>query len=141
MSGDLDPSRAGQRRDAVADGVLDQRLQQQARHLGCQGFVVDGVVDRQAVAEPDALDVEIAFDQVDLFVQRHERLAAGVEGEAQQIAQTGEHGACRGGVLLDEGRDGVQRVEQEVGLQLPAQRRQLSLGQALLEASRDSRNA
>ena len=52
--GDRDASGAGERRNAVLDGVLHDRLQKKRRHQNstCGIFDVEG--DRQARAEPDA---------------------------------------------------------------------------------------
>ena len=51
--------------------VLRQRLQEKARHERVQGVRVHVEVDRQALAEPHARDVEIVLQQLELLAQRH----------------------------------------------------------------------
>ena len=57
----------GRRLDAMADGVLDQRLQQERRHARRSGLGVELPVHVQAAAEADLLDVEVALREVDLL--------------------------------------------------------------------------
>ncbi len=58
----------------------------------------------------------------------------GVEGHAQQLADAGEHADGAGGVLLaHEDGDGVERVEEEVRVELGAQGFELRMGQARFE--------
>jgi len=62
-------------------------------------------------------------------VQRHFLLVRGIEREPQQFTQTGQHPVRGFHVLEHEGRDGVQRVEQEMWVELHPQRMHLSAHQ------------
>jgi hypothetical protein len=55
-------------------------------------------------------------------LERRCRLA---QRASQQIPERDHHSACRRRVLADQGGDGVERIEQEVRVQLHAQRVEL----------------
>ena len=102
-------------------------------HLGVEGLGVDLQGDGEAVAEARPLDLEIAVEEAQLLLQAHLLRPHALEGVAQQVAQKGQHAVGRPQVLVHEGRDGVQGVEEEVGMQLQAQDLELRLGEARLE--------
>ena len=60
----------GQRLDAVADRVLEQRLQQQARHERTRRQRVDLPAHAQPVAEPQLLDALVGARNFDFLAQR-----------------------------------------------------------------------
>ena len=64
---DADGAAVVGRLDAVADRVLDQRLQQQRRHARGRGRGLQVPGDLQALAEADLLDREIAARELDLL--------------------------------------------------------------------------
>ena len=78
-------------RDAVADGVLDERLQQQVRHQRVERLGIDLDRDAQPAAEPRLLDLEVLLQDVELVLERHLLRARRVERHAQQIAQLIDH--------------------------------------------------
>ena len=89
----------------------------------------------QPLFEPLALDVEVVLHQLELAAERGE-LAVRAQHAAQQRGQPHQrlHGARRR--RLDQVADGGQRVEQEVRIDLRAQRRELGLrGQAFCISS------
>ena len=59
-----------------------------------------------------------------------------VERQAQQVAQPRQHGVGGLDVAVHQRRDGVERVEQEVRVQLALQRLQLRFGEPRLELRR-----
>ena len=81
---DVDVPGAGLARDAVLDGVLDQRLQQQRRHEHVVGFRLHVVADDETVGEAGAFDLEVLAEEVELVLQRDLRLAETLERQAQQ---------------------------------------------------------
>jgi hypothetical protein len=68
--GDTDGAAFAHRRQPVADGIFQQRLQQQGR----QGFTSAGIAARerhaQAIAESNLFDTEIVARELQLVVQR-----------------------------------------------------------------------
>ena len=66
----------------MADGVLDQGLQNEVRH-GCVEDVAVGV-DRhgQPVSEPDLLDSQIGPDEIELLLERYFLLRHAIEHAA-----------------------------------------------------------
>ena len=66
----------------MADAVLDDRLQEHARHQPVQSFRVDFFDEPQFLAEAHHLDAHVVVDERQLFPQRRE-----VVGLAQQPPQ------------------------------------------------------
>src|SRR5690606_21333124 len=87
-----------------------------------------GALDGQLVPEPDLLDGEVVVHEADLVGEGDERARAGVEGVPEDARQPldGALGLAR--LLLDERGDGVERVEEEVRVDLRAERDELRLG-------------
>ena len=129
-SGDLHPPWLDARRDAMADGVLHQRLQDQMGHACIQRLWRDVHHDRQPVLQARLLDLEVGLEKGELLAQRHLLRLLVLEGGAQEVAEAGDHSP--GGLRFggDERRDRVQRVEEEVRLQLHLERLQPRLGEA-----------
>ena len=74
----------------------------------------------KAVAEANALDVEIAADERRFGVHRDARLRSGAQAVAEEIRQLEAHPAGAGGIVRDQRSDGVEAVEQKVGIDLRA---------------------
>lgn len=130
---DRDLATRGRRLDAVVYRVLDQRLQQQLRHLRLHWQPVQVPYDAQAVAEALALDAQIAARELQLLGQgRHRR---GIrQGGAEQVREVLHDLFRELGIDPGQAGDGVHAVEQEVrpdaGLQCLQTR--LRLGQLVL---------
>ena len=60
-----------------------------------------------------------------------------VERGPQQVAEPGDHAVGQLHILMDQRRNGVERVEQEMRMQLHLQDLQLCLGQFRLQLRRD----
>ena len=134
---DRDPPAPGALRAAVADRVLDQRLEQHRRHQRVAGARVD--VDRhlQPVAEarlhrapgrrraPRADGERYLLGLIPL---------RGPQRGPKQLGQAVDHLVRRRRVVVHGGRDGVQGVEQEVRLELEAEAAQLGAGEVRLQA-------
>ena len=76
---------------------------------------------------------QVAASELELAPQRHLGGVALIERVAEQLGEARDHALGGGRVVGDQRRDGVQRVEQEVRLQLLAQRVELRLGEMALE--------
>ena len=87
----------------------------------------------ETVAEARLLDLEVLGQEVELLLERHFLHADASQREAQQVAEPRQHRVGGVDVAVHQRRDGVQRVEQEMRLQLPLQRLQLRLDQPRLE--------
>ena len=116
------------RGDRVLERVLQQRLQQQARHQRLERGLLDGVFQAQPLAEAQPLGAQVQVERLELLAQGHLLHRILVERVAQEFRQARDR-VVRHAVLVveDEGRDGVQGVEQEVRVQLVAQHLQLRL--------------
>src|SRR5450755_1497979 len=80
-----DPGSA-RRLDSVINGVFQQRLQHQWRHLRISRHVVDVPFDGQAIAETQFLQLEVLPAQLDLVGKRR-KLAVVAHENAEQIRQ------------------------------------------------------
>jgi hypothetical protein len=75
--------------DAMADGVLDERLKNQRGNQRV-GDVGRGLHrDRKPVAEPDLFDVEVAPEQIELVAQRHLVGVGVIEAGAEEGRSSG----------------------------------------------------
>ena len=128
-------------RDAVPDGVLDQRLQDHAGNEHVQGLRIDLLADLQLVTpEPDHFDVEVVIDKIEFLLQGRRALVVITDGDdtfsradindAIDIAQrtettifaistkAGLSGAVPGveaGTTKDRGDKGLDRLCEETG--------------------------
>ena len=126
-------------RDAVLDRVLDERLQQQVRHQRVERVGLDVEADDEAIGEARLLDLEVLCEEVELGLERDFLLAELLERQAQQVAQPHQRPVGGLDVAVHQRRDRVQRVEQEVRVQLLLQRLELRLDQPGLELRRAQR--
>src|SRR5262245_37248548 len=118
LSHDVDASPSGARGDAVAHGVLHQGLKDQVRNHQVEGAGCDGATDFEAVAEPDLLDLEVFIEVLHLTPYGDLLHAGAVQREPQEIAEARNHTVGAFHITIHERRDGVQRIEEEVRLQL-----------------------
>ena len=110
--------------DAVAHGVFHQWLQDQGRHLGLRGVVVQLPAHGDALSKAELLDAEVAPRQFDLFGQGGAHRGRG-QRLAEQLGQVFQHGFGALRVDLHQRDRRVERVEQEVRADA-----RLQLGQA-----------
>src|SRR5579864_3911197 len=80
---DRDAPPADLARQAVLDRVLDERLQEHARHDHVEGVGSDLFLDPQLRSEPDDFNVEVLVDRLQLFAQRDEVIRAAHEAPEQ----------------------------------------------------------
>jgi hypothetical protein len=107
----------------VADRVLHQQLQHERRHARRAQRVGHVEVHRQPL-EAQHLDLQVRVDEPELVLQR--RLLAARDGErgAEEGGECRDRGVGLRRVGVDEARDRVQRVEQEVRVELEPERLQ-----------------
>jgi hypothetical protein len=106
-----------------------ERLKEEGRHEPGDRHRVDAADDAQPLAEAGFLDGEITVEQLDLAGERN-LVVLIFERGAEQVAEVADEFVGRIGVAVDEGRDGVEGVEEEVRLQLQAERIEAGLGEA-----------
>ena len=83
----------------------------------------------QAFFEPHPLNIEIELQGLDLLCQCHLTAGLSDEGMAQEARQAGEHRIGRLGLFQQhQCADRIERIEQEVRVELVAQHRQLCGG-------------
>src|ERR1700693_3627872 len=120
---DADASRARVRR--VLDGVLHQRLEHEARDIGRARGLVRVDLDPDSVVEAHALDLEVLLEDRQVLLKRYELPRLGEEARTEQVRDPQDHALGAAGLAADERQERVQGVEQEVGLQLRLERREL----------------
>lgn len=90
----------------------------------------------QAGAEAESLDLQVEFEEAD-FVAEGDDGAGGLgQGEAKEFAERDEHFLGGARILAQEGGDGVEGVEEEVGLQLGLQGVEPRLGEMGFQGQR-----
>jgi len=120
--------------DAVEDGVLHQRLEQQIGNTGLRRYPGP---DRQPVGKPHLLDVDVALQKIHLLPYRHLLHPAVVERDAEQRAELGqERHRLVVALLPHQHRDGVHGVEQKMRMQLLLERLEFGLHQTRLQLHR-----
>ena len=111
------------RREPVLDGIFDDRLQQHAGNESFERLLVDFLEDLQLVAaEANHFDVEIVVDELELLAQRHERFVL-AQQPPQNIRKLQHHAAGHVRIEADQRRDGIERIEQKMRIDLAGQAR------------------
>ena len=138
---DADAPALGPRRHPVHDAVLDQRLQAERRDLVLQRGRVDLPADVEPGAEAQAFQGEVVAHELHLVGQGHAvgGAALAVEHVAQHAREAQERGLGRARVLAGQRDERVEGVEQEVRIELAADRRQLGARQRRLGLGRRQR--
>src|ERR1700678_510232 len=114
---------------AVLDGVLNKRLQQQARDLHCQQLIGNVDAHSQTVAEPDLLDVDVALQVLHFLLQRDLCAVRIIRGATQELDQSHDHADCRfAALVVYETGDRVEGVEHEMRVHLASERSKLRSG-------------
>ena len=116
-------------REAVAHGVLDERLHREVGHGDRQHLGRDEQGDLEPLAEAGLLEHEVALDVAQLLGQRGER-AARAQRVAGEVGEVDEQLAGPVGVGAHERGDRGEAVVDEVRADLGAQRPQLGLHDA-----------
>src|SRR5262245_749287 len=98
----------------MLDRVLHERLEDQSRNLGVERVGIDVVIDREPVLKSRLFDLEILLEELEFLVKRNARGARTRERNPKKIAQATDHSVRRLGLGVDQGRDSVERVEQEM---------------------------
>ena len=92
------------RRRAVLDGVLDERLHDHRRHSGAARAVLDAHVGLEPLAEPSPLDLEVRAHEIQLVVE-HRPLAFGAaQRVAEDVGQLLNRAVRDGRVAMDQAR-------------------------------------
>jgi protein TonB len=77
-------------RHAMTHGVLEQRLQQEARHKRIESARLEGDFGLQPIAEPGALDLQVPLDDAHFVAQGNE-LRALAKNVAEQVGEREQH--------------------------------------------------
>src|SRR5260221_1928033 len=120
----------------MADGVLDNRLEEKTRDNRVQSIRRDIHLHRQPVAEANLFNVQIMLKKLQLFFERHLLDAFLIQSQTEQNAQSGQHSVSRLCVVMSERRDAVQRVKKEMRLELGLSGLELNASQAALQSGR-----
>src|SRR5690606_8946062 len=108
----------------------------QVRHEGAENVWIDLFDDFESVLEAYALDLEVVPYEAELFFKGHLLPVGSFEGAPEQGAQPRDDVLVTFGLFVGERADGVQRIEEEVVVDLPPERRQAGVGKLGLEARR-----
>ena len=121
------------RREAVLDGIFDNGLQQHAGDKGIQRVFVDFLENLQFVgAEAGHFDIQVIVDEVEFVAQRAQKFHACAAGGARILDNLITTTARHVGIVTNQRRNRVQRVEQEMRIDLAGKRIHARLQQQLL---------
>ena len=95
-----------------------------------------GPGDAHPLAKPDLLDLHVCFDEVQLLTERHDLVAGVVEREPEELPEAGDHQVRRPRIGVHQLGRGIQRVEEEMRLELHLEHLQLRLREPGLELGR-----
>jgi hypothetical protein len=109
----------------VANGILDERLQQETGHHHAEQIIVCAHADLEASFEARQFNRDEVVEERELLAECHDRLGGVAERRAQQIAQLRHQPSRHLRVRFGQRADRVERVEEEVRMQLRAQALQL----------------
>ena len=114
-------------RDAMLEGVFNERDEQQRCHLCvcAPTFNVEGNV--YGIGQPDFHQRHIVLQELHLLVERNRRLLVLIEHVAQHLRQVLNGCLCPLAVEGRQGVDVVERIQQEVRVNLVAQVLQFSV--------------
>ena len=121
--GDEHATRRAARRQPMADRVLHQQLQHERRNTRRAQRVRHVEIHRQPL-EAQHLDLQVCIDEPELVLQRRLLTARDGERGAEERGECRDRGVGLRRVGVHEARDRVQRVEQEVRVQLKPERLQ-----------------
>jgi len=119
--------------DAVADGVFDERLEDEIGDLGVERGGVDFHADIEAIAETDLFNAEVTFQKSDLGAEGGEGRAGLRHGHAEKLGELDEHAVGGIDVGIHERRDAVEGVEEEVGFELAEEGLEAGFGEVFFE--------
>src|SRR5262249_6760883 len=117
------------RRDPVADGVLDERLERERRHRLLQRGLVDIPRYAETLAEAVRLELEVRLHELPLVPQRGpvDSIAMDADRVVEKVAELLDRGFRQGGIAAHQAEHGVERVEEEMRIELSPQGGQLRL--------------
>src|SRR5689334_17103933 len=111
------------------DGILDNGLKNHARNQAVKRPGVDIFLKFELLTESDHLDPEIVIYKRNLLAQRRNILGF-AQKSSQDLGEPVNQRPRAIGIEPDQGRNRVQRVEQEMWIDLICQCNQASLSQA-----------
>src|ERR1700730_9073086 len=120
--------------ESVLEAIFDDGLEKHAGDESFERVFLELLDDLEVVAaEAGDFDVQIVIDEFQLFVQWDEGLVL-AQQPPQNVAQLQDHAARGVRVKTNQRGNGVQRVEQEMGIDLTGESIHAGLQQQLLVA-------
>ena len=127
----LDAAAFGTFEDAVDDGVLDERLEEERRDLDFRElFLWEIIGDGEAVAEAGALEFGVALDDVQLFGER-DKFRRVVQAVAEIVREVADELSCIFRIASHIVADGIQRIVEEVRIDLRLKSADLGFGEKI----------
>ena len=114
-------------RNRVAHGVLNERLEDEVRNHEVKHVGIHRDFYSQPVFKPRLLDLKIALKKIQFFAQGDFLDTDIVQRITKKVAEPGKDSIGGVDVPVHQGGDGVERVEEEMGMKLHLERLKLSL--------------
>ena len=111
----------------MLEGVLDQRDEYHGSHGQVVALDIGSIADVDRLRQPDTHQLDVVADESHFLFQRHDGLLGVVECMAQHLRQLLNGLLCLGSVEGRQCIDIVERVQQEMWINLTAQIAQLGV--------------
>lgn len=125
--GGFDPNRrrAAPPRDTVADGIFHERLKNHGWNQRIAAVIADLLTHGQPISETELLDLEVTTQKFELLLQGDFADVSSFQRQPEELAESRNHPAGPFRVLGDQHHDAIERVKQEMRLQLHLENLQL----------------
>ena len=98
-------------RDAVPDGILRQRLEAKSGNCAVEHARIDSQIEPEPLSEAPLLDADVVLQQLNLTPQRDLLDVQFVQRSTKQFAQTNEDVLSPVGIVVDQRRNRLERIE------------------------------
>src|SRR5262245_52197962 len=113
----------------MLDSVLDQGLQEKRGDERCGNLRVNSHVNAQPLAEADLFDLQISADEAELFAHSNQVALRARQHITKHFSQPCGHHLRFPRFRANQVYNRIERVEEEMGIDLSPERLQLSFGQ------------
>jgi hypothetical protein len=111
----------------VPNGILDEWLEKKAWNERRANSILDVAADSETVLEAYSLNRDVAVEKSELALERDLLLTRGRQHQPQKVAQLRHHSFGGGRIGRDQCHRAVERVEQEMRIELELERVHLRL--------------
>jgi hypothetical protein len=128
FGGNADEAATGLGGDAVFDGIFDERFEGENGDAEGEGGGIDGEFGAEVAAEAKLFDFEVSADDGEFLLERDEGVVV-AEEVAKDVGEVEDGLACALSIGGDDAVEGIEGVEEEVGVDLGLEGAEFGLGE------------